>query len=196
MQPSKEEQVHRSLRAVGAILSGRPDRRSVGSCGDNRVFDQQSGSSVKSPLVKIAISLACTLLCANPARAQLLPPAKPAATVKMVKAPALEMALDYMAIVRWTTTNPGGDDEHFAIAHYGMNPEDLSQIAKSHIRLNRSHPDTIFRVRLLGLKPNTTYYYWVSSMGADGKEDGARSAVCKFTTPLAGNRIINFPQPK
>jgi hypothetical protein len=152
---------------------------------------------VKSPLVKLAVvSLACSLFCSNPGRAQLLPPAKAAAHVTIVKGPALEMALDYMAIVRWTTSNPGGDDEHFAIAHYGTSPDDLKQIAKSYIRLNRGHPDTIFRVRLLGLKPDTTYYYWVTSMGADGKEDGVRSAVCKFTTPLPGNPIINFPQPK
>jgi hypothetical protein len=149
----------------------------------------------RSLLILVVASLACNLV-SNLARAQLLQPAKPAAHVAMVKAPTLEMALGYMAIVRWTTTNPGGDDEHFAIAHYGTSPGDLNEIAKSHIRLNRNHPETVFRVRLLGLKPDTTYYYWVTSMGADGREDGVKSAVCKFTTPEPGNRVINFPQPK
>jgi purple acid phosphatase-like protein len=152
---------------------------------------------VKTSLMKSAVvGLAFSVFCSNPGRAQLLPPAKAAAHVTIVKGPALEMAFDHMAIVRWTTTNPGGDDEHFAIAHYGTSPGDLNQIAKSHIRLNRSHLDTIFRVRLLGLKPDTTYYYRVTSMGADGKGDGVRSAICKFTTPLPGNHIINVPQPK
>jgi hypothetical protein len=40
------------------------------------------------------------------------------------------------------------------VAHYSADPEDLSQ--KSHIRLNRGHAETIFRVRIQGLKPQTT----------------------------------------
>jgi len=75
-----------------------------------------------------------------------------------------------MAIVRWTTTNPRGDDEHYGVVHYGTDPDDLSQTAKGHIRLNRTHPETIFRVRLMGLKPQATYYYKVSSMGEDGEK--------------------------
>jgi len=133
------------------------------------------------------------VLSPRPTAAQLLPPAKKAEHVKIIKGPALELALDDLAIVRWTTTNPGGDDEHFAVAHYGTNPSDLSQTAKSHIRLNRSHPETIFRVRILGLKPQTSYCYWVTSMGADGRSDGVKSAVNQFTTPGPGKRIIAYP---
>jgi hypothetical protein len=91
---------------------------------------------------------------------------------------------------------PGGDDEHFGIVHYGTDPGDLSQTAKSHIRLNRNHPESIFRVRVPGLKPQTTYYYWVTSAGADGTSDGVKSAVSQFTTPASGKRIIAFPQPR
>ena len=40
-------------------------------------------------------------------------------------------------------------------------------MAKSHIRLNMPHPNTIFRVRVDGLKPGTTYYYTVDSTGPD-----------------------------
>ena len=68
----------------------------------------------------------------------------------------------------------------------GMNPSDLSQTAKSHIRLNRTHPETISRVRIPGLKPQMTYYYTVTSMGADGRSDSVKSAVNKFTTPATG----------
>jgi hypothetical protein len=129
------------------------------------------------------------VLSSSPAVAQILPPAKRAEHVAITQAPTLELALDDFAIVRWTTTNPGGDDEHFAVAHYGTSPTDLSQTAKSHIRLNRAHPETIFRVRIPGLKPQTTYYYWVTSMGADGRNDGEKSAVTHFTTAAPGKRI-------
>jgi hypothetical protein len=143
---------------------------------------------------KLAIvALVGGVLSSRLAVAQILPPAKKAEHVKITKVPTLELALDDLAIVRWTTTNPGGDDEHFAVVHYGTNPNDLSQMAKSHIRLNRAHPETIFRVRIPGLKPQTTYYYWVTSMGADGTGDGVRSAVNKFTTPGAGQRIVANP---
>jgi hypothetical protein len=63
-------------------------------------------------------------------------------------------------------------------------------------RLNRKHPETTFRVRMVDLKPQTTYYYKVSSMGADGESDGLESPVSKFTTPAAGERILAYPQPK
>ena len=140
---------------------------------------------------KLAIvALVGGVLSSSLAVAQILPPAKQAEHVKIIKGPALEIALDSLAIVRWTSTNPGGDDDHFAIAHFGTDPSDLSQTAKSHIRLNRNHPETIFRVRILGLKPQTTYYYWVTSMGGGGKSDGVKSAVNHFTTAASGKRIV------
>ena len=51
----------------------------------------------------------------------------------------------------------GGDDDHYSVIRYGTDPNDLSQTAKNHIRLNQSHPETIFRVRVMGLQPATTY---------------------------------------
>ena len=142
------------------------------------------------------VVIAGSVLSPRPTAAQLLPPAKKAEHIVIIKGPALELALDDLAIVRWTSTDPGGDDDHFAIAHFGTDPSDLSQTAKSHIRLNRTHPETIFRVRISGLKPQTTYYYWVTSMGADGRSDGVKSAVNKFTTPARGQRIVaDAPQP-
>ena len=87
---------------------------------------------------KLAImALVGGVLSSSPTAAQILPPTKRAEHVKIIKGPALEIALDDLAIVRWTSTNPGGDDEHFAVAHYGTDPSDLNQTAKSHIRLNR-----------------------------------------------------------
>jgi hypothetical protein len=46
------------------------------------------------------------------------------------------------------------------------------------------------------LKPQTTYYYKVTSEGADGESDGVESPVAEFTTPAPGERIIAYPQPK
>src|SRR5437868_12965957 len=135
-------------------------------------------------LLKLAVTAAAgSLLCSNPIVAQILPPQKKAEHVEITKAPELESAVDDMAIVRWTTTNPRGDDEHYGVVHYGTDPEDLSQTAKGHIRLNRGHPETIFRVRLVDLKPQTTYYYKISSMGEDGESDGVEGPLSHFTTP-------------
>jgi hypothetical protein len=94
----------------------------------------------------------------------------------------LELANDNSAIIRWRSNNPGGSDEHFGVVHYGTNPKVLSQTAKSHIRLNQNHSYTIFRVRVEGLTPWTTYYYTVDSMEANGTSDGVKSAVKHFTT--------------
>src|SRR5690349_9301179 len=99
----------------------------------------------------VSISLICTVAIPKPIFGQILPPAKRAEHVKIIQGPDLEVALDNQAIVRWTSTNPGGDDDHNAVAHYGTDRRNLGRTAKSHIRLNRYHPETIFRVRLLGL---------------------------------------------
>ena len=148
-------------------------------------------------LAKLAITaMTGSLLFSNPIVAQILPPQKKAEHVEITKEPELEIAFDDTAIVRWSTTNPRGDDEHYGVVHYGTDPEDLSQTAKGHIRLNRTHPETIFRVRMVDLKPQTTYYYKVSSMGEDGESDGVEGPVSKFTTPAPGEVINNYPQPK
>jgi phosphodiesterase/alkaline phosphatase D-like protein len=150
--------------------------------------------SMNSLLLKLAITATvCTLLSSNPTAAQILPPMKRAERVEITKGPALESARDDLAIIRWTTNNPGGTDVHFAVVQYGTDSGDLSQTAKSQIRLNRGHPETIFRVRMAGLKPQTTYYYKVTSTESTGKSDGVESPVNQFTTPAAGERIVNYP---
>jgi phosphodiesterase/alkaline phosphatase D-like protein len=135
------------------------------------------------------------LLISNATFSQILPPAKKAAHVKITQGPALEFARQDLAIVRWTTNNPGGSDDHFAIVHYGTNPKDLNLTAKNHIRLNQSHSETIFRARLMGLSPGTTYYYKVDSTESNGNSDGAVSSIKHFTTPSPGQRIEAYPQP-
>jgi hypothetical protein len=111
------------------------------------------------------------------------PPVKKAARIAIAEGPSLELFRNNEAIIRWTSNNPGGTDEHFGVVSYGVDPHQLNHIAKSHIRLNQGHPQTIFRVRLEDVKPGTTYYYTVGSLGGDGKKDNLTSAVYHFTTP-------------
>jgi phosphodiesterase/alkaline phosphatase D-like protein len=136
-------------------------------------------------LLRILAMTAATgcLLFANSTAAQKTAFAAKAAPVKIMQGPELESAKDNWAIIRWKSDNPGGSDEHFGVVHYGTNPRELSQTAKSHIRLNPGHTYTVFRVFVDGLKPGTTYFYTVDSMQADGRSDGVKSSVKKFTTP-------------
>lgn len=118
------------------------------------------------------------------ARAQAVPPpAKKAPHVQITDGPELESTHNTQAIIRWTSNNPGGSEEHFAVLHYGTDPNNLDLTAKSHIRLNRQHPYTVFRVRVLDLQPHTTYYYKVDSEQPNGSSDGVTSPVKSFSTP-------------
>ena len=101
---------------------------------------------------------------------------------QLIAGPELEIATDTLAIIRWTTTNPGGTDLHYGIVHYGTDPNNLTEVAKSPNRRNPTHPDMIFRVRITGLNPRTTYYYTVESTGAKGASDGVFSTVETFKT--------------
>ncbi len=156
-------------------------------------------------VVNLAIAAAVAILLSfDPSHAQIIKPApdqiiKPAPKAKHVEitqGPTLELAHDDVAIIRWTTNNPGGDDDHYAVVHYGTDPKDLTQTAKNHIRLNQSHPETVFRARLFSLKPKTTYYYTVTSIGYDGVADGEHSSVNQLTTPAPGERPAGYRQPK
>src|ERR1700722_17177140 len=135
------------------------------------------------PIPTLAITvLTGGLLLSNPISAQFVPSGKKAAHVSILKGPELESATENSTIIRWTSDNPGGSPEHFGVVHFGTDSKNLSQTAKSHIRLNPTHSYTDFRVRIEGLQPKTTYYYTVDSMGPDGKRDGVTSAVNTFMT--------------
>jgi phosphodiesterase/alkaline phosphatase D-like protein len=145
------------------------------------------------PTLAIATTVASVLLSSHTAVAQVLPPARKAERVEITKGPALESATNHLTIIRWTTNNPGGSDVHYGVVHYGTDPQDLSQMAKNPIRLNQGHQYTTFRVRIEGLRPRTTYYYRVTSEESDGKSDGVKSTVKKFTTPSPGERFVADP---
>ena len=150
---------------------------------------------ISSLFLKLAIiATVGSLVSSSTALAQPLPYLKEAAVVAIIQKPALELARADFAIIRWITHNPGGSDEHFCVVHYGTDPNHLTQTAKSHIRLNRGHPETIFRVRLSGLEPLTTYYYTVASMDGSGRSDGETSPTSQFTTPGPGERFVAYPR--
>jgi cytochrome c peroxidase len=96
--------------------------------------------------------------------------------------PAIELASDQLTVIRWTMDTLGGSAVHYGIVRYGPRPNDLVETAISPVRLNPDHSHTVFRVRIDGLKPETTYYYTVDSMGADGARDRIVSQISKFTT--------------
>jgi Purple acid Phosphatase, N-terminal domain len=132
-------------------------------------------------LLTLIAAMAASLIGSNPIVAQQIP-GDERASVQIIVGPALEWATERSAIIRWMSTTPAGPAEHFGVVHYGTDPKDLSQMAKSPIRLNMAHPNTIFRVRVDDLMPGTTYYYTVDSTGPDGTSDGAKGTVTQFTT--------------
>jgi hypothetical protein len=135
------------------------------------------------------------LLSPTPAVAQFVPSATKAERVEITQGPALELALEDFAIIRWTTNNPGGTERHFGVVHYGTDPQGLRQTAISPIQLNRANPETIFRVRVPSLQPRTTYYYMVTSTESNGQSDGVESPIHQFTTPGPGERVMAYPPP-
>jgi hypothetical protein len=135
----------------------------------------------------MVMTLGGTLLCSSSIAlqpdAKILPPAKEAERVRVTEGPTIESAKRNWLIIKWTSNNPGGTDEHFGVVHYGTDPGHLSQTAQSPVRLNQNHASTVFRVRVDGLKPQTIYYYTVDSMQGNGRSDGVKSVVNRFTSP-------------
>ena len=123
-----------------------------------------------------------SLLYSTPAATQVSPTTNRAAQVRITQRPEIERADPDFAIIRWTSNNPGGSPEHYGIVRYGTNPTKLNQTAKSPIRLNPGHSYTVFRVRVDGLAPKTTYYYKVDSVNAGGASDKVPSPVKTFMT--------------
>src|SRR5260370_8253325 len=97
-------------------------------------------------LLKLAITAAvCSLLSSNPLVAQVSPTTSKTARVRITQGPEIELAKEHLTILRWTTNNPGGSPEHYGIVRYGTDPKNLSQTARSPIRLTQTHSSTTFR---------------------------------------------------
>jgi hypothetical protein len=101
----------------------------------------------------------------------------------IIEGPTLETATDTSAIVRWTTSNVDGTRVRYGVVHFGVDPRDLRQVAKSQNRWNRGLPSTTYRVWVDNLEPGLTYYYSVEVTDATGASEGADAAVHQFTTP-------------
>ena len=132
-------------------------------------------------VLALVVALACLTLLHFPA-ARVIAAAPTHNVAQITAGPELESTNESMAIIRWTTTNPGGTDLHYGVVHYGTDAKKLSEVAKSPNRRNPSHPDMIFRVRIAGLNPQTTYYYTVESTSATGVNDGVSSHTKTFKT--------------
>lgn len=131
-----------------------------------------------------AVTLTCLMLLYFSARRVIAsaPSPQQPQVATLISGPELEMANESIAIIRWTVTNPGGTSLHYGIVHYGLDAKNLTEVAKSPNRRNPSHSEMIFRVRIAGLNPHTTYYYWIESVGATGVGDKVSSPVASFKT--------------
>lgn len=142
-------------------------------------------------LLTVAMTAAAgSFALSKPAAAQLLPPTKKAAHVKILQGPEPERADTRLTIIRWTSNNPGGTDRHIGVVHFGTDPKNLNQVAKSPIQLNRFHQETVFRVRMPPLELGSTYYYTVDEEEATGESDNLQSPVKKFTV-----KAFSMPPP-
>jgi hypothetical protein len=129
--------------------------------------------------LKLAIAMAVGLLFVQPRPAG----AGVGSSPRQVNAtPVIESLTDTLAFISWSTQNPGGTILHYAVVHYGKDPNHLDLTAQSPTRINQAHKEMVFRVRVGDLQPQTTYYYKVSSKQADGIFDPATSGVNQFTT--------------
>ena len=151
----------------------------------------------KLVFVTVVFAAACGLSTPNRLIADDQSPGNATAhRVQITEGPQLESATDNSAIIRWTADRVKGTSLRYGVVHYGTDLHGLSQTAKSPNRWNGAFPAMIYRVQINHLKPGTTYFYRVESVDAKDISEGPESAVSKFTTPAAGERIVNFTQPE
>jgi phosphodiesterase/alkaline phosphatase D-like protein len=154
------------------------------SKGERAILSEVRAMTIRGLVLSLAgAATVGGLLYSNPTAAQLPPQAKKVERVEIKNGPEVELSKSHLTIIRWTTNNPGGSDIHYGVVHYGTDRKELGRIAKNPITLNQSDPESTFRVHVRDLAPRTTYYYTVSSTESNGKNDGVKSTVRKFTTP-------------
>jgi phosphodiesterase/alkaline phosphatase D-like protein len=137
---------------------------------------------VRSVFLTVAITVVVNnLIAAHATAAQPRPVGHGSERRQIVKGPALESATHDTAIIRWTVNTGGGTANHYGIVQYGTDPNNLDQTARSPNRWNRNLPN-VYRVRIDGLTPGTTYYFTVDAAQADGIGMRLKSRVSRFTT--------------
>jgi Purple acid Phosphatase, N-terminal domain len=105
--------------------------------------------------------------------------------------PEIESVSPTVAFVRWIVPNPGGTILHYAIVQYGKSPKHLEWTTKCPTRINPAQSQMTFRARVGGLEPDTTYYFRVYSMQANGISDSEPSAIGVFTTQGTDSLTLN-----
>src|SRR5207245_10926941 len=91
-------------------------------------------------LLKSAMTIAAAIvLYSTSLAAQLTPGSRKAAHIRITQGPELEVTKYDMAIITWTSNNPGGSPEHYGVVHYGMYPKNMSATEKSHISVKPGH---------------------------------------------------------
>ena len=78
--------------------------------------------------VALVVAFACLSQLRLPA-ARVIAAAPTHNVAPITAGPVLESTNESMAIIRWTTTNPGGTDLHSGMVHYGTDAANLSQVA-------------------------------------------------------------------
>jgi hypothetical protein len=138
---------------------------------------------VRPVLLTIAITVVVnTLIAPHPAAAQQRAAANRSERRQIVTGPALESATHNSAIIRWTANTARGTATHYGIVRYGTDRAHLDRTAKSPNRWNQSQANMVYRVRIDGLRPGTTYYFTVDAAQAEGIGLGLKSPVRQFTT--------------
>jgi hypothetical protein len=130
----------------------------------------------------VIVAVLTGLITADPAAAQQRAAARGSERRQIITGPSLESATDSTAIIGWTANTGRGTTTHYGIVRYGTEREHLDYTARSPNRWNQSLPNVVYRVRLDGLQPATTYYFTVDSAQADGIGMGLKSPVRQFKT--------------
>jgi hypothetical protein len=123
-----------------------------------------------------------SVIASHAAAMQQLPAGNRSERRQIVTAAALESATHNTAIIRWTANTGRGTAKHYGVVRYGTDPGHLDHTATSPNRWNQSLPNMVYRVRIDGLTPGTTYYFVVDAAQADGIGMGLKSRVRRFTT--------------
>jgi hypothetical protein len=140
---------------------------------------------VKPVLLTVAITVVVGSLIASPpiaAQQRTATASQRFERREIIAGPALESATQNTAIIRWTVDKGGGTRIHYGIVRYGTDPANLDHTARSPIRWIRTLPSMLYRVRIDGLTPGTTYYYAVDAALADGVPFGLKSPMNRFRT--------------
>ncbi len=106
------------------------------------------------------------------------------AAARIVKGPVIEWVGPTDAVISWTTNVPSS-----TVVRYGTAANALGQKAE------KPWGGTNHRVKITGLRPDTTYFFQVESEHAQGTGTQAESNPLSFRTPNKGAKGEHYPKP-